>query len=767
MRSFTTLLAVVLLVIEGAHAQTPRRSPSLANPFSVPLPIPPVKQAITTYNDPDTNTPIDFYEVKITPFSKKYFPDIAGPGASLVGYDGMEPGPTFLVPRGREAVVRVVNENSAGNGGNGRPSAVHLHGSYSRARLLLPKQANAQNVVVSRETQLWLYRVQQCVMLTEGQDHAQRLTALNTYAGQYGTYILYDAGEEARLDVPRTGSPYDVPLAITSRFFNAAGNISDESAERTSIYGDTLSVNGVIMPYMEVVGRRYKFRILNAAASKSFRLRLAVDGDSTPVNMVVVGSDAGFMQTAVETDNLYIAMAERWEIIIDFEPHVGKNLTLTTDAIFADTPYTGPEASTLLRFVVKDTAVTDNTGNRVFKNGDALLDLSLERPQGLDRPIDQTFLFERLIGRPWTINGQVFEDAASRVLRNVPRGTTEKWQMRTAGGWSHPIHIHLAHDYQRQPTPGRTSVLPYESAGLKDVITLGENESVEVVARYAPWDGVYMFHCHNNVHEDNDMMAAFNVTSLSDFGYPDTTILVDPMDARFRAVPYPGSPNEAQILNEVLPFYASLKAYGDVKEVNKHLDEYWANRTGGGAASSTSTTSTQPTPNTSTTTTLTTSTTTTSVEISTTPSSTSTSTETSNTTTTVLHSQEPRDDGRCGKDFGNAPCQKGGPFGGCCSQYGWCGDSNVHCLPSEGCQSGCTTPGTQNPATTTKPTTTTTTSPGSKPTTTNGRCGAEFGGTVCKGWVDGECCSQYGWCGRTKGHCGTGCQSGPCRRKRV
>jgi FtsP/CotA-like multicopper oxidase with cupredoxin domain len=24
------------------------------------------------------------------------------------------------------------------------------------------------------------------------------------------------------------------------------------------------------------------------------------------------------------------------------------------------------------------------------------------------------------------------------------------------------------------------------------------------VARYAPWEGVYMFHCHNLIHEDHE-----------------------------------------------------------------------------------------------------------------------------------------------------------------------------------------------------------------------------------------------------------------------
>lgn len=35
-------------------------------------------------------------------------------------------------------------------------------------------------------------------------------------------------------------------------------------------------------------------------------------------------------------------------------------------------------------------------------------------------------------------------------------------------------------------------------------------------------------------------------------------------------------------------------------------------------------------------------------------------------------------------------------------------------------------------------------------------CGSQGGGGVCP---NNECCSQWGWCGFTPAHCGTGCQS--------
>jgi hypothetical protein len=49
-----------------------------------------------------------------------------------------------------------------------------------------------------------------------------------------------------------------------------------------------------------------------------------------------------------------------------------------------------------------------------------------------------------------------------------------------------------------------------------------------------------MFHCHNLVHEDHDMMAAFNVSVLPGMGY-DLDDFMDPMEAAYRAKDYSAS----------------------------------------------------------------------------------------------------------------------------------------------------------------------------------------------------------------------------------
>ncbi|KAI9050602.1 hypothetical protein LZ554_005761 [Drepanopeziza brunnea f. sp. 'monogermtubi'] len=125
----------------------------------------------------------------------------------------------------------------------------------------------------------------------------------------------------------------------------------------------------------------------------------------------------------------------------------------------------------------------------------------------------------------------------------------------------------------------------------------------------------------------------------------------------------------------------------------------------------------------------------------------------------------PRSDGQCGAKYGGATCDPQGEFGGCCSQYGFCGTSDGHCLVSNGCQSGCK--GSASPTTSQEPVigpVSSTMPAGATATarvTTDGTCGTSNGNTVC-GSLWNDCCSMYGFCGNTSAHCGAGCQSGKC-----
>ncbi|RYP80080.1 hypothetical protein DL769_002654 [Monosporascus sp. CRB-8-3] len=89
----------------------------------------------------------------------------------------------------------------------------------------------------------------------------------------------------------------------------------------------------------------------------------------------------------------------------------------------------------------------------------------------------------------------------------------------------------------------------------------------------------------------------------------------------------------------------------------------------------------------------------------------------------------------------------GSEFGDCCSQHGWCGSTAAYC--GEGCQSafGTCDGGSGGGGG----------GGGGAPVSEDGSCGGADGVT-CVGSEFGNCCSQYGWCGSSADHCGTGCQ---------
>ena len=60
-------------------------------------------------------------------FQKQVYPDL-GP-VTLAGYNGTAPGPTFIVQRGSETVVRLINDNDLS-------SSMHLHGAWSKSDAL-------------------------------------------------------------------------------------------------------------------------------------------------------------------------------------------------------------------------------------------------------------------------------------------------------------------------------------------------------------------------------------------------------------------------------------------------------------------------------------------------------------------------------------------------------------------------------------------------------------------------------------------------------
>ena len=109
----------------------------------------------------------------------------------------------------------------------------------------------------------------------------------------------------------------------------------------------------------------------------------------------------------------------------------------------------------------------------------------------------------------WQINGLGFDP--TRIDARPRLGSTEIWTFVNRSNRVHPMHIH---GFQFRVLE-RTSA-PVETAdriGWKDTVGVLPDETVTVLAWFAPYAGKYVFHCHALEHADKAMMLQLEVVS--------------------------------------------------------------------------------------------------------------------------------------------------------------------------------------------------------------------------------------------------------------
>jgi bilirubin oxidase len=483
--------------------------------YQAALPIPPVIQPTFQITTKDGRT-VQAYNLTIQSFTKQVYPNLGS--ASMVGYNGIAPGPLFVVERGVETVVRVWNKGS-------NNAAVHLHGSFNHA----PWDGWALDDMSTNEYKDYYWPNLESGRSIWYHDHTDQITAVNAYFGQAGPYIIHDPAEDS-LGLPN--GKYDVPMMLSDKTYNSNGGLVSPAGNTFNFFGDVIHVNGQPWPFMNVEPRKYRLRFYDTSLSRAYTLAFQ-NAAGNNMNFQVIASDSGLFGKPISTTSLTISMGERYEVVVDFSSVSGQNVVLRNSFTTAGTTsFTNTDK--VMQFKV-GTTVSSTANNGAVPS---TLNSNIDYPAARST-IDHTFNFQIGGGAQWTINGVPFSDANNRVLAKPPQGAVERWRLVHSGGPAvHPVHIHMVNMQILSRTGGRGSVLPYENAGLKDTVLLQPGETVDVLALYGPWDGLYMFHCHNLIHEDNAMMAAFNVTLLASLGYPETQGYDDPMDSRYAPKPY-------------------------------------------------------------------------------------------------------------------------------------------------------------------------------------------------------------------------------------
>ncbi|MBK9519416.1 MAG: multicopper oxidase domain-containing protein [Anaeromyxobacter sp.] len=357
---------------------------------------------------------------------------------------------------------------------------------------------------------------------------------------------------------------YDIPLAIHDvalddgdvphqDFHNGCGESHPEWWGKSffrhfpnhGFVGDVFCVNGVAFPVLTVKRRKYRFRFLTAAIARQFELSFmrstrgpiaAVDLGYTggelqgqyrlpdarlALRQTQIATGGGLLPSAIVRDAIENWPGMRHEVVIDFTKWIDGRATRKGEVVWLvntmkmldgrkannstrlgnDPRYKTP----VMKIIIGDDAPDASIMPRV---GRPLRPMP-SRPADLASLPRRTFDLERggFGGEiQWLINGHPFEPTVPLAV--VKRGQPEVWTVKTAGGWSHPMHFHQE-EHQvltRDGQPAELVAGHADDLARDDIIALDAGEEVSMYRNFRTFTGKYVAHCHNLAHEDHSMM---------------------------------------------------------------------------------------------------------------------------------------------------------------------------------------------------------------------------------------------------------------------
>ena len=254
---------------------------------------------------------------------------------------------------------------------DGHPDAWWTPGVAQKGRAFFGTTYNYVNQ--QEATTLWFH------------DHALGTVRLNVYAGLAGFYLIRDNRDTGFANNPITlpAGPYESEMMLADRQFDTNGQLyfpdSDNPANLNGppgnpdkhpfwipeFFGDVITVNGKSWPTMSVEPRRYRFRWVNASNARFYTMQLfnqqGVDMHTNgPAGPAIwqIGSDGGLFNNPVKLADpangnqqcagepignntdvragancLFLAPAERADVIIDFSGQAGRTFTLKNFAV--------------------------------------------------------------------------------------------------------------------------------------------------------------------------------------------------------------------------------------------------------------------------------------------------------------------------------------------------------------------------------------------------------------------------------------------------
>lgn len=545
----SALTATALLSPRALAPQMPMRAtpavpnldPNTLARFVDPLPIPPIAQPIDHRPAPDgSGQGVPFYRIAMQAITAKLHRDL--PPTPLWSFGGSVPGPTFEARSGEGLLVEWANELPARHflpidctlhgAEKEKPEVrgvVHLHGGKTPPA----DDGYPEDWYVPGHSRTYFYPNDQDPALLWYHDHTMGINRLNIYAGMLGLYVVRDAIEDA-LQLP--SGKFEIPLVLMDRDLRPDGHLSYPVSPDPlrpwipEAFGEAHLLNGKLFPYLEVEPRLYRFRVLNAANGRFYRLSLAptpalqkpkaAPVATRPIPMQQIGTDQGLLPAPVPVTHVQLAPGERADLIIDFAQHADTQLLLMS------------EAFQLMQFRVAP-ATGQNTGLASDQKAIPARPLPTVLRE-IPRIAESTAVTTRRLTLDESLN--MVSESMGMLLNRTPwhmpitekpiLNTTEIWELVNLTDDVHPIHLHMvrfqildrrrfdAFEFMTKGTLRFVGpAMPPEpnELGWKDTARVNAKTVTRIIIPFVGYAGRYVWHCHLLEHEDNEMMRPYEI----------------------------------------------------------------------------------------------------------------------------------------------------------------------------------------------------------------------------------------------------------------
>ncbi|MDO9475378.1 MAG: multicopper oxidase family protein [Pseudohongiella sp.] len=400
-------------------------------------------------------------------------------------------------------------------------STIHWHGLHMVQRM----DGHPMYAIPNGATYVYEFTVTNRAGTYWFHPHPHERTGHQVYHGLSGLFLVSDENEQ-QLQLP--SGEFDLPLIVQDRTFDASNQLvylpgpPPRNVWMQGFTGQAVLVNGK-QAYSRTLKRTaYRLRLFNASNASNYILRW-----SHGVDMTVIGTDGGLLETPVQRAYLSMAPAERIDVWIDLSQlPAGQDVSLLAESFSPalsniTATQTGAAlvqgARPIARFVLDSEQLPTKA---LPPQLSVFPPLSLADAINTSHP--RTVLLSMMQGQV-LLNGRVFGVMDEYTEDEIVRaGTTEIWEfannVATGMQMSHPMHIHNVHFKVLERIPGANESITaqqiragFVDEGLKDVVQVLPGERVRVLLTYEPHAGIYLYHCHILEHEDLGMMRNFMI----------------------------------------------------------------------------------------------------------------------------------------------------------------------------------------------------------------------------------------------------------------